>query len=103
MANNRVPINYQTPPFPALYNPLPNHSPQVYYLYYTRDIWRFTLYWTFIFYAASHLAVAGCAMILQCRNWRVFLAVPLVFIVIGGLEALVAGSIIGVMYVVLIA
>ncbi|RHZ72062.1 hypothetical protein CDV55_108047 [Aspergillus turcosus] len=96
MANNRVPINYQTPPFPALYDPVPtHHPPQVYYLYYTRDIWRFTLYWTFIFYAASHLAVAACAVVTQGRNWRVCLAVPLVFSVIAGLEALLAGSIIG--------
>ncbi|OJJ31003.1 hypothetical protein ASPWEDRAFT_119895 [Aspergillus wentii DTO 134E9] len=95
MANNRVPINYQIPSFPSLYDPLPTHHTLAYYLYYTQDIWRFTLFWTLIFYAATHLTVAACALAMQCRSWRICLAVPLVYIVIGGLEALLAGSIVG--------
>ncbi|KAJ5591636.1 uncharacterized protein N7459_002005 [Penicillium hispanicum] len=95
MANNRVPINYQTPEFPSLYDPLPSHHKEAHYLYYTKDIWRFTLYWTLIFYAATHLTVAGCAVLTHSRNWGVIWLVPLLYSVIAGLEGLLAGSIVG--------
>lgn len=96
MANNRVPINYEVPSFPSLYDPLPVHHQQAYYLYYTEDIWRFTLFWTLIFYGATHLTVAGCAVLTHFRNWNVIWVVPLVYVFIAALEALLAGSIIGV-------
>lgn len=96
MANNRVPINYEVPSFPSLYDPLPAHHHQAYYLYYTKDIWRFTLFWTLIFYGATHLTVAGCAVLTHFRNWNVIWIVPLVYIFIAALESLLAGSIIGV-------
>lgn len=95
MASNRVPINYQTPPFPSLYDPFPRRNGVAYYLYYTRDIWRFTLYWTLIFYAASHLLVAAFALLMQGRSWRICLAVPIIYVAVAGVEALLAGSIIG--------
>lgn len=95
MANNRVPINYQVPEFPSLYDPLPSHHKQAFYLYYTSDIWRFTLYWTLIFYAISHLAVAGCAALTHFRNWSVIWLVSLLYSVTAGVEALLAGSIVG--------
>ncbi|KAB8201965.1 integral membrane protein [Aspergillus bombycis] len=95
MTDNRVPINYQTPAFPSLYDPFPRPNAAVYYLYYTRDIWRFTLYWTLIFYLASHLSVAAWALAMQGRSWRICIAIPLVYGIIAGLEALLAGSIIG--------
>ncbi|KAE8383349.1 integral membrane protein [Aspergillus bertholletiae] len=95
MTDYRVPINYQTPAFPSLYNPFPRPNAPVYYLYYTRDIWRFTLYWTLIFYLASHLSVAAWALAMQGRGWRIYIAIPLAYGVIAGLEALLAGSIIG--------
>lgn len=95
MAGNRVPINYQTPKFPSLYDPVPSHHKEAYYLYYTTDIWRFTLYWTLIFYGATHLTVAGCAVLTHCRNWSVIWLVPLLYSVVAGLEGLLAGSIVG--------
>ncbi|KAI9374007.1 hypothetical protein BJX61DRAFT_348567 [Aspergillus egyptiacus] len=97
MSSNRVPINYVTPAFPSLYNPFSSRSNVAFYLYHTRDIWRFTLCWTTIFYAACYLAVAAWALIMQGRNWRICLAVPVVYVVIAGLEALIAGSIVGAM------
>ncbi|OQE20602.1 hypothetical protein PENSTE_c013G09393 [Penicillium steckii] len=95
MANNRVPINYNVPSFPSLYDPLPSHGKEAYYLYYTTDIWRFTLYWTLVFYCASHLTVAGCTVLTHARNWSVIWLVPLFYIVVAGLEGLLAGSIVG--------
>ena len=95
MADNRVPINYETPSFPSLYNPLVAPFDRAYYLYYTDDIWRFTLYWTLIFYAATHLTVAGCAVLVHRRKWSVIWVVPLVYTIVAGLEAFLAGSIVG--------
>ncbi|KAL4764951.1 uncharacterized protein BDW70DRAFT_95175 [Aspergillus foveolatus] len=95
MANNRVPINYVTPPFPSLYDPFPGRDNVAFYLYHTKDIWRFTLYWTLIFYIACHLAVAACSLVMQGRNWKICLGIPIIYAVIGGIEAVVAGSIVG--------
>lgn len=99
MTNNRVPINYQIPTFPSLYDPLPSHHQEAYYLYYTTDIWRFTLYWTLVFYGASHLAVSGTAVLTHFRNWSVIWLVPLIYCVVAALEGLIAGSIVGLVYV----
>lgn len=95
MAGNRVPINYHTPSFPSLYDPMPYDHKQAYYLYYTTDIWRFTLYWTLLFYGTFHLTVASCAVLTHCRNWSVIWLVPLVYVVVASLQALMAGSIVG--------
>ena len=98
MANNRVPINYEVPSFPSLYELFPTQGgAPAHYLYYTQDIWRFTLYWTFIFYAITHWSVVAWAMIMQCRNWKICWVLPLFYSVIGGIEALLTGSIVGLM------
>ncbi|KAI5295011.1 hypothetical protein KEM52_002609 [Ascosphaera acerosa] len=90
-------LNYQTPPFPSLYGRPINPEPgEARFLLYTTDIWRFTLYWTLIFYSAAHGAVAAYTLLVQHRNWKVVgWAVPLGFALIAGLEALMAGSIVG--------
>jgi hypothetical protein len=95
MTSNRVPINYQVPPFPSLYDIFPTDQGKAQYLYYIQDIWRFTLFWTLIFYAVTHLAVAVWAVFMQCRNWKTCWVVPVIYAVIGSLEALITGSIIG--------
>lgn len=95
MANDRVPINYQTPSFPSLYDPLAGRHNTAYYLYHTNDIWRFTLYWTFIFYGSTHLLVAGYAVLTHFRHWSIIWLVPIIYAIIAALEALLAGSIVG--------
>ncbi|KAL1967871.1 hypothetical protein VTN77DRAFT_2560 [Rasamsonia byssochlamydoides] len=92
---SRVPLDYRAPSFPSLHVPVFGVAGESNYLYYTEDIWRFTLYWTLILYGGAHLAVASCAVAVQWRNWRVMWAVPLVYGVVGCLEALLAGSVIG--------
>ncbi|KAF1997148.1 integral membrane protein [Amniculicola lignicola CBS 123094] len=93
--DSSVPLGYRSPEWPSLYWPLPIGTSQPYYLYFASDIWRFTLYWTLLFFGAMHLVVAGWACIVQWRNWKLIWVVPVVYAAIGGLEALVAGSIVG--------
>lgn len=91
-------LNYVTPSFPSLYgqpiNPAPGHST---FLINIIDIWRFTLYWNLIFFVAVHLAVALYAVVILRRNWKVVVFVPITFLVLSGLECVIAGSIVGLM------
>jgi hypothetical protein len=101
--SNIVPLDYATPSFPSLYWPY-NAKPGVAnYLYYTRDIWQFTLLWTMIMFALTHLIVAAYAAIMQLGRGKGALKfvwmIPLVYIIVAGVEALMAGSVVGLMYV----
>ncbi|EEH37107.1 integral membrane protein [Paracoccidioides lutzii Pb01] len=90
-----VPLNYQTPPFPSLYISAGLYHQGAKYLYYTGDIWRFTLFWTLLFYIGIHLSTSLCAAVMQWRNWKLIWAAPLVYILVASLEALLAGSVVG--------
>lgn len=90
-----APPDYVTPAFPSLYWPIPLKKSKPYYLYDPTDIWRFTVVWTLLFYGAVHLVVAGWTCVIQWRNWKVIWLVPVIYVVIGGLEAIVAGSVVG--------
>lgn len=91
------PLGYTPPPFPSLYWPFPIAGPQEEYLYDTRSMWRFTLYWTIIIVVGVHLCAAGYACVVQYRNWKVIWLAPVGFMLIGGIEALIAGNITGVL------
>lgn len=90
-----LPPGYTTPSFPSLYWPLPVRGPQAHYLYHPSDIWRFTTVWTVIFYGASHLAVCFWAIVMGRRHWKVIWGLPIVYVVVAGFEALIAGGIVG--------
>lgn len=93
-----VPFDYETPSFPSLF-PLTGPSTRIdaKYLFYTGDIWRFTLYWTMLFYIGAHLTVALIAVANQWRNWKIVWGAPVLYSVISGLHALMAGSVVGLM------
>jgi len=90
-----APAGYETPPWPSLYWPLPISVSKPHYLYHPGDIWRFTLIWTMLFFGAMHLVVAFWACVAQWRNWKIVWIAPLIYAVVGGLEGLIAGSIVG--------
>lgn len=74
-------------------------------LYNLADMWRFTVLWTLIIYAIFHLGAAGVALAMQVgrkgSNWKFLWMVPVVYLVVAGVEALFAGSIVGLMWVAL--
>ncbi|CAD6444925.1 1047b0b3-b1b7-49da-9d07-bc0ef6658fb4 [Sclerotinia trifoliorum] len=96
---NPAPLDYSTPPFPSLYWPLHANPGIPNYLYYARDIWRFTLLWTLIVYGVTHMAVAIYATAMQLGKgknaWQYVWVIPLIYALVAGIEALLAGSLVG--------
>lgn len=92
-----IPENYQTPTFPSLYSLIPPIRDEPQYLYHIPDIWRFTLFWTIIFFEGFHLAAGGYALVVQWRNWKTMWLVPVVYMLVAGVEAVLAGSVVGLM------
>ncbi|KAK3943060.1 hypothetical protein QBC46DRAFT_54707 [Diplogelasinospora grovesii] len=91
-----APAGYTTPPFPSLH--WPPQDPR-WSLYTLGDILRFTLLWTLIIYGLFHLGAAGIALLMQVgkkkSNWKFLWLVPIVYAIVAGVEALFAGSIVG--------
>lgn len=87
---------YITPPFPSLTisSTLPTEGPS---LYYIKDVWRFTLLWTLIIFGVFHLVACFYALAVQYRNWKVICFVTLGYLVVAGIEAVISGSIVGLM------
>lgn len=98
---NPPPANYQTPRFPSLnVQTVYDTSPDRHYtLYHIKDVWRFTVIWTLVVYALFHLAAVIIAVLThgwRISSWKYLWAIPVVYLVIAGLEAILAGSIVGV-------
>ncbi|KAK3692790.1 hypothetical protein B0T22DRAFT_448170 [Podospora appendiculata] len=93
---DRAPDNYSTPPFPSLRWSLQDTAADLYTLH---DIWRFTLLWTLIIYGSFHLAAVSIALLMQVgrrkSNWEFLWLVPLIYALVAGLEAILAGSVVG--------
>ena len=94
-----LPPAYSTPPFPSLYWFVKAKADEPQYLYHLTDIWRFTLFWTLIVFELSHVAASAYAVIVQWRNWKIMWIVPLVYMISAGIEAVLAGTVVGLMYV----
>lgn len=95
-----VPSDATVPPFPSLFWP-PQGEDVV--LYELDDMWKFTLFWTLILYGLFHMGAAGVAVLMQGgkrrSNWKYLWLVPLVYALIAGAEALIAGTLVGLMLV----
>lgn len=65
------------------------------YLYDAYSMWRFTLLWTLIDVIGVHLITAAYAMLIQWRRWKFIWLTPVLFGLIGGLEAAIAGNVVG--------
>ncbi|KAF4932022.1 hypotheticall protein [Colletotrichum viniferum] len=98
-AQNYPPTNYKVPSFPSINWQLRDLTDDHRWsLFYIRDIWRFTVIWTFIIYAAVHMGAAAItiAMHTNKRGSLTYLwAVPLFYAFMAGVQALCAGSVVG--------
>lgn len=98
------PLGYETPSFPSLnVQTLQDRTPQrTYTLYHISDVWKFTVIWTLITYTTFHLGAVFVALFnhgLKGSSWRYLWAIPITYLLIAGVEGLLAGSIVGLMYV----
>lgn len=89
------PPDYVAPSFPSLYFPFPVGGDQAHWLYNTYDIWYFTVAWHLIFFGAVHVVTSAYACLMQYKSWKVIWIVPVIYAIIGGIEAIIAGSIVG--------
>lgn len=68
-----VPIGYVTPHFPSLFWPLGSTLPRYneLFLYYSIDIWKFTVFWVIIFFSGAYLLVGvAAALSMNLRAYR---------------------------------
>lgn len=93
-----APDDYKIPPFPGLYS-FQTAFTEPSYLYHSRDIWRFTLFWTIIIFEGFYLAASTYAVVVQWRNWKMMWIVLLLYMFVAGIQAVLAGSVVGLMYV----
>lgn len=94
------PPNYRTPRFPSLtIKQLQDQTPdRNYTLFYITDVWKFTVIWTLITYISFHLGAVLVAFFSHGFNkssWRFLWVVPILYLLIAGIEAILAGSIVG--------
>ncbi|KAK4230835.1 hypothetical protein QBC38DRAFT_356191, partial [Podospora fimiseda] len=89
---------YTQPPFPSLFWPPQETKVSLQEL---DDIWKFTLYWTLILYGIFHLGAVGIAVVMQVgkrrSHWKYLWLVPLIYFLIAGFEAVIAGTVVGLM------
>lgn len=97
---NGPPDRYSTPPFPSLnvQTTYDRTLRKIYTLFYVKDVWRYTVLWTIIVYVLFHVAAVIIALSTHGRRistWRYLWVLPIVYIFIAGLQAVVTGSIVG--------
>jgi hypothetical protein len=86
------------PSFPSLHFPDANNNAfHLSFLYYTSDVWRFTVLWTLIFYGAFHFCAASLAVFMHRKFVIGGTWILLAYGVVAGIEALISGSITGLM------
>lgn len=103
-----VPIGYSSPPFPSLY--WPTTSPyQSLFLYYSFDIWKFTVFWSITLFGALYFVAGLLAVVNQIsNNYRHQLQKPAlkstivgclllvtVYLVLGLAQGFICGAVIG--------
>lgn len=92
---NAIPIDYVVPSFPSLYFPIGSPEFKSALLFYPYDIWKFTLYWTFIFFASFHLCASIWASIMHRKSLMDSIYIILFYLIFSGIQALISGSLVG--------
>ncbi|EGS17605.1 uncharacterized protein CTHT_0069440 [Thermochaetoides thermophila DSM 1495] len=89
-------MQHESPPFPSLFWK-PQYSTVV--LKRLDDMWRFTVYWTLILYGLFHMGAVAYALLMQLpkarSSWKFLWLVPLTYFIVAAAEALIAGSVVG--------
>lgn len=89
-----VPIDYKTPSFPSLYWPINDRRYDTAFLYFIEDIWKFTLYWTFIFNGAFY---GGAGLYASLTHWKRGggLWIFGIYMLYAGVQGMIIGTVMG--------
>lgn len=70
ISSSNIPIGYVVPKFPSIFWPLGAHSSQFHalFLYYARDMWKFTFYWTMVLFCGFYFFTGLIAGLIYFRN-----------------------------------
>lgn len=91
-------VGYRTPEFPSLTFNIGSDGANSVYLFYAGDMYLFTLYWTLIVFIAVYLAAGVIAAL--CKRHVVYsIQIVLAYIVYGACQAVVSGSLVGLLLV----
>ncbi|CAK9439458.1 uncharacterized protein LODBEIA_P35680 [Lodderomyces beijingensis] len=110
ISSRSVPIGYNTPEFPSLFWPVGPARPSYLnsFLYYSWDVWRFTVYWSLILSGGLYFCVGVIASVSSIvNNYRHKLPVGapkmistvtiiLFYVFVGLLKGFIGGAIIGI-------
>ncbi|KAI5949506.1 hypothetical protein KGF57_004716 [Candida theae] len=109
VSSRSTPIGYSTPDFPSIYWPLGATRPSYLkaFLYYSWDIWRFTVFWSLILSGGLYFVVGviGCCNSIlnsyrhnTLQSFKVFSCgfILVFYLFTGLLKGFVGGAIIGV-------
>lgn len=88
------PAGYVTPPFPSLGFHISNNVYTSPLLYYSWDIYRFTVYWYLIFSTGFHVAAAAIGGICS-RNLKRTIWTLILYGAVGAFFGFMVGSIVG--------
>lgn len=96
MSGSTIPVGYVTPPFPSLTFHINSPEYEDAMLYYLSDMWRFTLYWTLIFFLSFHCCAALWASLMH-RKVLGGLWMLATYALFAGVQAVISGSLVGLM------
>jgi hypothetical protein len=60
-----------------------------------KDIWRFTVFWTLIFFAVFYGAAGTWACVVHRGKFTKTIWIPLVYLLLGLVQALLSGTVVG--------
>lgn len=111
VSSSNVPIGYVVPPFPSLFWPVGAHSDKFHalYLYFARDMWRFTFYWTIVtftgFYFLTGILAGLIHLFNRVRNSKPSsvnammliesVVITFIYTTIGVAQGVICGSVVG--------
>lgn len=105
-----IPIGYQTPRFPSLHLPNIKHNEFLRsYLYYSTDIWHFTVLWCIIWWGIVYCVAGSLALVSMNRSRKAHgqsitsrrnisncICILVTYLGMGGAQGFIVGAVVGV-------
>ncbi|KAF9947237.1 hypothetical protein BGZ72_010753 [Mortierella alpina] len=90
------PSEYTTPSWPSLYWPVTDPIGHGEFVFYPKDIWRFTTFWTLIFIVTIYtMAGLWACLVFGRKHYKWAILLPILFMITGAFIAFLSGSLVG--------